>query len=111
MSRPEVWLAIALAALVTLAERGSFLLTQSESPLPPLVRRCLRYVPAAVFAAITIPALAQPSGTGVGPVDVRLLAGTAAALVAWRTRNVTLTFVVGMVVLWLISWVLTASNA
>ncbi len=104
MSRPEVWLAIALAALVTLAERGSFLLTQSEAPLPPLVRRCLRYVPAAVFAAITIPALAQPSGSGVGAVDVRLLAGVVAAAVAWRTRNVTLTFVVGMVVLWLLSW-------
>lgn len=106
MTRPEIWLAIALAALVTLMERGSFLLTQSEAPLPPLVRRCLRFVPASVFAAITVPALLQPSGNDLGPVDLRLLAGLVAAAVAWRTRNVTLTFVVGMVVLWILTWAL-----
>lgn len=106
MTRPEIWLAIALAALVTLMERGSFLLTQSEAPLPPLVRRCLRFVPASVFAAITVPALLQPSGNALGPVDLRLLAGLVAAAVAWRTRNVTLTFVVGMVVLWILTWAL-----
>ncbi len=106
MSRPETWLVIVLAALVTLLERGSFLLTQSEAPLPPVVRRGLRYVPASVFAAITVPALAEPSGNAIGPVDLRLLAGAAAAVVAWRTRDVTLTFVVGMVVLWLLTWAL-----
>ena len=99
MSRPEIWLAIALAALVTLIERGTFLLTQREAPLPPLVRRCLRFVPASVFAAITVPALAQPSGNSIGPIDLRLLAGVVAAAVSWRTRNVGLTLVVGMVVL------------
>ena len=106
MSRPEVWLIIVLAALVTLAERGSFLLSKSEAPLPPFVKRSLRYVPAAVFAAIALPAVTQPSGVGVGPVDVRLLAAVVAAGVAWTTRNVTLTFVVGMGVLWLLSWAL-----
>src|SRR5690554_3534533 len=107
MSRPEVWLAIGLAALVTLVERGSFLLTQTEAPLPPLVRRSLRFVPASVFAAITVPALLEPSGNAIGSVDLRLLAGVAAAAVAWRTRNVTLTFAVGMVVLWLLTWAFT----
>ncbi len=104
MTRPEVWLVIALAALVTLAERGSFLVTRGQAPLPPLVRRSLRYVPAAVFAAITVPALFQPSGVAVGPIDVRLLAGVVAAAAAWRTRDVTITFVIGMVALWLLTW-------
>lgn len=106
MSRPEVWMIIVLAALVTLAERGSFLLTRSELPLPGLIKRTLRYVPAAVFAAIAMPALAQPSGVALGPVDVRLLAGVVAALFAYKTRNVTLTFVVGMAALWSLSWLL-----
>ncbi len=106
MSRPEVWLAVVLSALVTLAERGSFLLAASEEPLPPLLRRALRYVPAAVFAAITLPALTRPSGVGLGPLDARLLAGVVAGLVAWRTRNVTVTFLAGMAALWLLSWTL-----
>lgn len=109
MSRPEVWLIFVLAALVTLAERASFLITKSEAPLPPLVKRTLRYVPAAVFAAIAVPALARPSLVSLGPVDVRLVAGVVAALVAWRTRNVTLTFVVGMAALWALTWLVGRS--
>ena len=69
MSRPEVWLVIVLAALVTLAERGSFLLGKGDAPLPPVLKRTLKFVPAAVFAAIALPALTQPSGVAVGPVD------------------------------------------
>lgn len=104
MSCLEVWLVIVLAALVTLAERGSFLLGKGDAPLPPVLKRTLKFVPAAVFAAIALPALTQPSGVAVGPVDARLLAGAVAGVVAWRTRNVTLTFVVGMVSLWLLGW-------
>ena len=36
----------------------------------------------------------------------RLLAGVVAGLVAWRTRNVTVTFLAGMAALWLLSWTL-----
>lgn len=104
LSRPEVWLIILLAALVTLAERASFLVTKGETPLPPLIKRTLKYVPAAVFAAIALPALAQPSLVALGPLDVRLLAGLIAAFVAWRSRNVTLTFVVGMLALWALTF-------
>lgn len=104
MDRPFVWLVILLGALVTLAERGAFLITASERPLPGLLRRALRYVPPAVFAALSLPNLLKPSGIALGPVDVRLLAALAGGLVAWRTRNVTLSFVVGMLTLWTLSW-------
>jgi branched-subunit amino acid transport protein len=104
VSRPEVWLVIALAALVTLAERAAFLVSTSDKPLPPFLRRSLRYVPPAVFAAITLPALARPSGVALGPVDARVLAGVVAGLVAWRTKNITFTFLTGMACLWLLTW-------
>jgi len=106
LSRPEVWLIIVLAALITLAERGVFLLSRTSAPLPPVIKRALRFVPAAVFAAIAVPALAQPSGTALGPIDVRLLAGIIGAAVAWKTRNLTVTFLVGMAALWSLSWLL-----
>lgn len=108
MSRPEVWLIIVLAALVTLAERASFLIAKRQTPLPPLMRRALRYVPAAVFAAIAVPAIARPGLVAFGPFDVRLIAAVAAAFIAWKTRNVTLTFVIGMAVLWALTWLAPA---
>ena len=68
--------------------------------LPSLARRWLRYVPAAVLAALVAPAALAPQG--------RLQLGTnawAAAvglLVAWRTRNVLWTILGGMVTFWLL---------
>jgi branched-subunit amino acid transport protein len=100
VTRVELLLLVAGMALVTLAARGSFLLLQDRIALPSVVRRSLTYVPAAVLAAIVTPALFTQSGVTIGPVDARLLAAAVAAVVAHRTRNVTATFAVGMVVLW-----------
>ena len=106
MSRPELWLLIAGMALLTFLLRSSFLLAAGSLKLPPLLRRSLTYVPPAVLAAIVVPALAQPSGTALGPVDVRLAAGAVAAVVAWRTHSIVATFSVGMLVLWGATWLL-----
>ena len=38
----------------------------------------------------------------LGPQNLRLLAGTLAALVAWRTRNVLATIAAGMGALWIL---------
>ena len=104
MSRPEVWWLIVAMALLAFALRASFLLAADRLRLPPLLRRALTYVPPAVLAAIVAPALAQPSGTALGPIDVRLVAGLAAGLVAWRTHAIVATFAVGMLVLWGLTW-------
>jgi branched-subunit amino acid transport protein len=53
-------------------------------------------VPPAVLAAIVAPAIAQPSGAALGPIDLRLLAGAVAGVVAYRTRSIATTFVAGM---------------
>lgn len=106
MSRPEVWLTIAGMAVITYALRGSFLLAADAFRPSAMLERALRYVPPAVLAAIVVPALAQPSGASVGPVDVRLVAGAVAAVVAWRSRSIVATFAVGMLVLWGITWTL-----
>ncbi len=106
MTRPEVWFTIAGMALVTFALRGSFLLAADRTRLRPLVQRALRYVPPAVLAAIVAPALAQSSGAGLGPIDLRLIAGVVAGLVAWRTRSILATFGTGMVTLWGSTWLI-----
>ena len=89
---------------VTLGARASFLLAQDRLTLPPLLRRSLTYVPPAVLAAIVTPALFEPSGVQAGPLDARLVAGAVAVVIAWRTKSVLATLLVGMGVLWALTW-------
>lgn len=107
MSRGEIWLVFVLMALVTVSLRTSFLLLQDRLTLPKPVERALRYVPAAVLAAIVGPALLQAGGEpafGLEWLDTGVLAGTVAGAVAWRTRNILATIGVGMASLWLLTY-------
>ena len=62
--------------------------------------RTLRFVPPAVLTAIIFPELFLPQGSlDVYPGTSRLLAGILAALVAWRTKNVVITILIGMTAL------------
>ncbi|MBZ0287506.1 MAG: AzlD domain-containing protein, partial [Anaerolineae bacterium] len=65
--------------------------------MPDPVLRALRYVPVAVLTAITLPAMLMPDGTiDIRPDNTYLVGGIIAALVAWRTKKLLLTIVVGM---------------
>ena len=103
MSTPPgsgVWLAIVVAGVGTFLLRASFLfLFERVGGVPSRLERALRYVPAAVLAALVVPALAAPDGAPTVVGNDRLLAGALAALVAWRTESVLATIVVGMVAL------------
>ncbi len=97
-----LWLTLALMGLVTYALRLSFIALLERWEIPPLLRRGLRFVPPAVLSAIIFPEVLQPGGAlDLSANNARLFAGLLAALVAWRTKNVTLTIVAGMGALWL----------
>ncbi len=97
MSR--LWFAIVLSGAGTYAMRATFLAAAHRlADVPPTAALILRQIPPAVLAAMIAPALMRPGGQ-LGLVQPRLLAGVLAALVAWRTRNVGLTLVVGMAAL------------
>ena len=94
MSR--IWLAILLSGAGTYAMRASFLaFAHRMATVPPALARALRQIPPAALAAILLPALVRPEGH-LDLLQPRLLAGILAGLVAWRTRNVGLTLIVGM---------------
>lgn len=103
-----VWTAIAAIALGTWGFRVSFVLLFGYlDEIPPRVDRTLRYIPAAVLAAIIAPQLLLVDGSlAVGPGNERLLAGIAAAAVAWYTEDMFATIVAGMLVLWAIVFLL-----
>ncbi len=94
MSR--IWAVILVSGAGTYAMRASFLaFAHRMATVPPGVARILRQIPPAALAAIVLPALVRPEGH-FDLLQPRLLAGAVAALVAWRTRNVGVTLIVGM---------------
>ncbi|MBS0337637.1 MAG: AzlD domain-containing protein [Proteobacteria bacterium] len=100
MSLATVWAAMLGMGLLTLLLRSSFLLLPEHVGLPPLLRRALRYVPAAVLTAIYAPEMLVQSGAiDFSPYNTRLLAGVVAIGVAWRLRRTFFTIVAGMVAL------------
>lgn len=102
----NITLLIVAMALVTLAERASFLLTKDRLRPPPVLERALKYVPAAVLSALVAPAVFASGGASLGPLDVRLIAAVAAAATAWFSGSVLGTLATGMGTLWVLSWLL-----
>lgn len=104
---PVLWGVIVAVGVLTFAIRLSFIaLFGYLDEVPDLAERALRYVPPAVLAALVVPALVviQPEAGSLA-LD-RLLAGTLAGAVAWRTENVFATMGVGMGVLWVMRFLL-----
>lgn len=103
MSAPSIWLLFIALAVGTYALRLSFIYLFGKIEMPEWLRRALRFVPASVLAALVLPALTYPNGTlDLSLGNVRLLAGLGGALVAWKTKNVLWTIVVGMVLFWIL---------
>jgi branched-subunit amino acid transport protein len=102
-----VWAAIVAVGVATFGIRLSFIyLFGHIETVPPRATQALRYVPAAVLAALVVPAVVSIEPTVAATVTSdRLLAGVVAALVAWYTEDVTATIVVGLVALWLVRFV------
>jgi branched-subunit amino acid transport protein len=97
-----IWVVMVLGGLATFAIRATFILLVGQREIPDLLRRALRYIPPAVLTAIILPELLLPAGElNLSLANPNLLAGMAAALVAWRTRSVLLTILVGMAVFWI----------
>jgi branched-subunit amino acid transport protein len=94
MSR--AWVAIVGSGVGTYTMRASFLVFAHRlADVPPGVQRLLRQIPPAALAAIVLPALTRPEGH----LDLwhsRFAAGIVAGLVAWKTRNIAVTLLVGI---------------
>ena len=103
MSAPAIWMLFIAIGLGTFLLRFSFIYLFGRLEMPGWLRRALRYVPASVLAALVFPALAyQGTVLDISLHNARLLAGLGGALVAWRTKNVLLTILVGMALFWLL---------
>ncbi len=103
MSATVIWLTIAGVGLGSYLLRLSFIALWQKLRIPAVVNQALAYVPAAVLAALVLPALLRPEGVVDLSVDnLRLIAGLVAGAVAWYSRSVLLTLATGMGLLWLL---------
>jgi branched-subunit amino acid transport protein len=102
-----LWLVILVSGLLTFGTRLSFILLLHRIKVPGWFLRALRFVPMSVLSAIILPQLATRNATlDISFHNPQLYAGALAILVAWRTKNVLLTILVGIVALLLLQAVL-----
>jgi branched-subunit amino acid transport protein len=97
------WFVLIASGLLTFAIRLSFILIVGHRQISSLLMRALRFVPPAVLTAIILPEIVMPGGnTFLSFQNARLFSGLIAIIVAWRTRSILSTILVGMATLWII---------
>jgi len=84
---------------VTFGVRYPVLALVGRYELPGAVKRALRFVPVAVLSALSAPmVLLQDSEWHISFTNAELVASIVAILIAWKSRNLLLTIVTGMIV-------------
>jgi branched-subunit amino acid transport protein len=103
----NIWLVMLFGGLITFGMRFSLIYLFGRFQVPETMRRALHYVPPAVLSAIIFPELFLREGHWALSLDnYCLLAGLAAILVAWFSRNTLVTILAGMIVLFLLKFFL-----
>lgn len=100
------WIILGLGGLTYLI-RLSFIALWKYLHMPDWVQRALYFVPVAVLSAIIGPELVMvDQRINLTLANPRLLVGVVAIGVAYRTRNVFITILVGLVTFWLLRFTL-----
>lgn len=101
--REDMWLIILVMAAATYATRVGSLVLLRLTGLPRGLERWTSQVPTGILAALVVPALLLPQGQlDVSWHNAYLLAGGAAAWVAWRTSQAVWTMAAGLGVMGLL---------
>ncbi|VVN85312.1 AzlD domain-containing protein [Pseudomonas fluorescens] len=100
------WLIFGMAT-ITFVLRYSLFAWPNLS-FPPLVRQGLHYVPTAVLTAIVVPGMLLPDGEhwALNLSNAYLLAGLAAIAIAALTRHLLATIGGGLLVFFLLRWMM-----
>ena len=103
-----IWLLIFAVGAITYTARLSFIALFARRDMPPLLAEALKHVPVAMLTAIVVPAVAfMPASVLRLDFDnPKLIAALVAGAIAWWTKSAVTTIVVGMVVLWLVRYLM-----
>ena len=90
---------IFLMMAVTFGVRYPVLALVGRYDLPVSIKRALQFVPVAVLSALSAPwVLIQDGEWNISIANPYLIASIVAILVAWKTRHLLLTIIIGMIV-------------
>ena len=94
--------------LVTFSVRYFLFVAAGQFEFPEIVSRALRFVPPAVLSAIIFPAILAPTNNELNLHfnNPYLFGGFIAAIVAWKSKNLLITIVIGMCGFLIWKWVL-----
>lgn len=101
----NMWSALAATAavgLITYVMRAGLILALADAALPQWLLRALRYVGPAVLAALTVTLVADPDAANRGVSWPEVIGLGIAGPVAWKTKNLAVTLVVGMTAFWVV---------
>lgn len=105
--RPEVLFLILACLLVTIVPRVLPMMTVNRLRLPRAVVSWLSFVPSAVISALFFrEILATPEGDLRSILDPHFLAGWSTLALAFLTRNIILTVIVGVALFAVLRWTL-----
>ncbi len=93
--------AVVFVGVVTYVMRAGLILALADAELPPWLLRALRYVAPAVLGALTVTLVADPDAVNRGVSWPEVVGLVVAGPVAWKTKNLAVTLVVGMAAFWL----------
>lgn len=95
------WIAITVMGVSVWLIRFSFMPVVDKVEQNERVDRVLNRIPAAVLSAMAVPAILLHSGGGIGEGRPdRLLPALLAGVVAWKSKNLFLTILTGLLALW-----------
>ena len=101
MNGTDLWTLAVIVGLaaVTVLTRSFFFMSSKPWHLPGWAQRGLQYAPIAALSAVVVPEIVMSQGQLISTVlDARLFAAAAGAITYFRSKNVLLTIVLGMVV-------------
>ena len=103
------WIITLVVGLGNFALRAIFVYAMERIPITETLRTILSYIPAAILAALVAPAIILHQGNLTLPLDwlsgnERAIAALAALLVSFWKRNMLLTIVTGMGILYLLEY-------
>jgi branched-subunit amino acid transport protein len=101
------FLAFAVAGAGTYFMRSVFIIRGANTSLPTALEQGLKYVGPAVLSSLVAVSVAQGAGImGVIGPRPETIGMVACVVVAWWRKNVVLTVVVGLAVVWLLQGVM-----
>lgn len=102
MDNFKLILIIIIMSIGTFLLKFSFIYLHGRFKLPQWIENAMKYIPAAILSALIFPAIIiKEDLIWLSIENPRLVAGTIAMFIAWKTKDLLLTTAVGLGIFWL----------